>query len=111
MAVVTVDEINYSSGHVIEVENRGVRVQAGGVKLVAVLHGQFSKGSKVLPFDDTDHFIHPSRHHTVCPILTDRERQQLMYISEHPRTLLLSQHVINSDIQPIKVTSFTLLQK
>lgn len=69
MAVVTVDEVNDSSGHVVEVENRGVRVQAGGVELIAVFHGQFSKGSKVLPLDDPDHFIHPLRHHTVCPIL------------------------------------------
>ena len=46
------------------------------MELIAVLHGQFSKGGKVLSPDGTGHFIHPPRHDTVCPVLEDMERSE-----------------------------------
>lgn len=55
--------------HSVEVEDGRVGVEARGVELVAVLHGQFSKRSKVLLSHCFDHLFHPARDDRLGPVL------------------------------------------
>lgn len=62
-------QVDDFAGNVIEVEYGWEGVQAGGVKLVAVFHSEFSKRRKVSSPNGPDHVVHPSWDHAVCAVL------------------------------------------
>lgn len=69
MLIVAMHQVDDFAGNVIEVEYGWEGVQAGGVKLVAVFHGEFSKCRKVSFLNGPDHAVHPSGDHAVCTVL------------------------------------------
>lgn len=69
MSVVSMHQVDDLLGDSVQVEDWRVCVQAGGVKLVAVLHGQFSKRSKVFSSHCFDHLLHPVRNNRLCTVL------------------------------------------
>ena len=56
--VVLCDNADDGAGDVIHVEDRGVGVEANGVELVGILHGQLCKLGEVLGVDGGDHVVH-----------------------------------------------------
>lgn len=85
MCVVSVHEVDDLPWHVVEVEDRRICVQAGGMELVTVFHGQFSKGSEVLFLHSVDHLYHPVWDHGVSSVLQvqGQRRQRLVISREH----------------------------
>lgn len=69
MLIVAMYEVDDFAGNVVEVEYGWEGVQAGGVKLVAVFHGEFSECRKVLSPNGPDHVVHPSGDHAVRTVL------------------------------------------
>ena len=67
---------------VVHVEDRRVRVEAGGVEVVAILHTQGSERFKVPLMDRLLHRLHPLRHHFRRPRLEQRRRGHRLL---HPR--------------------------
>lgn len=62
-------QVDDFAGNVVEVEDGGEGVQTGGVKLVAVFHGEFSERRKVSVLNGPDHVVHPSGDDAVCAVL------------------------------------------
>ena len=56
-------------GHRVEVEDGRKGVQAGGVELITVSHGQLRKGSKVLLMHRLNHLLHSVGDHRLSPVL------------------------------------------
>lgn len=85
MCVVSVHEVDDLPWHVVEVEDRRICVQAGGMELVTVFHGQFSKGSEVLFLHSVDHLYHPVWDHGVSSVLQvqGQRRQRLWWSAEN----------------------------
>lgn len=69
MLIVAMHQVNDSAGNVVEVEYGWEGVQAGGVKLVAVFHGEFGECRKVSFLNRPDHVVHTSRDHMVRTVL------------------------------------------
>lgn len=69
VGVEAVHQGNDALRDVIEVEDGGEGVKAGGVELVAVLHGQLAKGLKVPIPDAARHAGHALRHHHLGTVL------------------------------------------
>ncbi len=63
------NQLDDSARRVIEVEDWGVRVQAHGMKLVALLHSQPPKRLEVLPENGLFHLPHAARHDSLCSVL------------------------------------------
>lgn len=61
-------------GGVAEVEDGREGVQAGGVELVAVLHGELTEGLKIPLLDMMDHLDHALWDHGFGPVLEDENR-------------------------------------
>lgn len=66
-------QVDDSAGNVVEVEYGWECVQAGGVKLVAVFHGELSERLEVSLLYGPDHSVHPSGDHAVRTVLRYRE--------------------------------------
>ena len=56
-------------GHGVEVEDGREGVQAGGVELVTVSHGQLRKGGKVPLVHRLNHLLHPVGDHSLSSVL------------------------------------------
>ena len=75
VTVIAVHQVDYAARYIVQVEDRRVCVQAGGMELVAILHGQLSKRGKVPLPHGSDHLLHPAWYHTLCPVLTETSMQ------------------------------------
>lgn len=69
VCVKAVHELDDAPGGVIEVGDGREGVKAGGMKLVAVLHGQLGKGLEVPLSDAAGHLLHAFRHNGLGPEL------------------------------------------
>lgn len=72
LAIVGIERVNEADDLprcVIEVTNGREGVQASGMELVAVLHGQLAKTLKIPLHDAPCHLCHPSWHHRLSPEL------------------------------------------
>lgn len=76
MSIVAMHQVDDSVGNVVEVEYGWECVQAGGVKLVAVFHGELRKRLEVALPNGPDHTVHPSRDNAVRAVLRYRETAQ-----------------------------------
>jgi len=74
VGVEAVHQGNDALRDVIEVEDGGEGVKAGGVELVAVLHGQLAKGLEVPIPDAARHAGHALRHHHLGTVLQGEHR-------------------------------------
>lgn len=72
MGVEAVHQLDDAPGGVVEVTDGREGVQAGGVKLVAVLHGQLAKALEVPLLDTAGHLCHVHRHHSLGPELQEQ---------------------------------------
>lgn len=71
VGIEAVHQMDDTPGNVIEVGDGREGVQAGGMELVAVLHGQLAKALEVSLLDIADHLCHACRHHHLSPELRD----------------------------------------
>lgn len=69
VGVEAVHQVDDVPGDVIEVRDGWIGVQAGGVELVTVFHGQLAKALEVPFFDTADHLCHASWHYCLGPEL------------------------------------------
>lgn len=69
VGVEAVHQLDDAPGGVVEVTDRREGVQAGGMVLVAILHGQLAKTLEVPFFDIVGHLCHASWHQLLSPEL------------------------------------------
>lgn len=69
VSIEAVHQLDDAPGCVTEVGDGREGVQAGGVELVAILHGQLAKGLEVALPDAAGHLGHARRHQCLCPEL------------------------------------------
>ena len=79
-------QVDDLSRHIIEVEDGRVRVEAGGVELVTVLHGQLSKRSEVLFLHRFDHLYHSAGDNRLSPMLHTEKEWKYTTICEYQST-------------------------
>ena len=72
VSVEAVRQLDDVPGCVTEVGDGREGVQAGGVELVAVFHGQLAKGLEVTLPDAAGHLSHACWHQCLCPELQGR---------------------------------------
>lgn len=63
------DQLDDTPGSIIEVGDGREGIQAGGMELVAVLHGQLGEAREILLLDATGHLLHALRHNGLSPEL------------------------------------------
>lgn len=69
VGVEAVDQLDDTPGGVIEVGDGREGVQAGGMKLVAILHSQLGEALEVMLLDTAGHLLHALRHNGLSPEL------------------------------------------
>lgn len=67
--VVAVHKADDPVRYVVQVEYGWVGVQAGGMKLITVFHGQLTKCLEVSLSNNPDHLLHTTGHHNIGPVL------------------------------------------
>lgn len=77
-----------SVGYVVQVEYWWVGVQAGGMKLITVFHGQLTKCWEVSLANNPDHLHHTTGHHNICPVLWKSIVGELIYLTYANKTNL-----------------------
>lgn len=89
MTVVSVDQIDDLMRYAVEVEYRRVCVQAGGMKLVTVLHGEFSECSEIFPAHCFNHLNHTVWDDRLGTMLQNTEFYRLFHLGRESNVLSL----------------------
>ena len=76
VGVEAMDQGDHLLGGVVEVEEGREGIQAGGVELVALLHGEFAKSLKVALLDVPNHLGHALWDQHFCTVLEDRRKKE-----------------------------------
>ena len=74
--------VNNEARDIIHVKDGRVSVEAGGVELVAVLHGQLRKLGEITLHNGVLHLLHPLRDHRICAVAQQRAG---LHAGLHPR--------------------------
>ena len=93
-------DLHNGTRRVVHVKDRRSRVQAAGVEVVRVGHGDACKGAKVAGRNGFRHGTHSLRDHMTDAVLQQRRRlDRLLHAARGRRALLAIVHHTNQDVQ------------